>query len=102
MSIEVAPEVQLRAAERRLRSEDANFGHQVVMDLALDLERRIDVDARRRGRGDLQPPPLRDEPLRRLRLGQVTQTVRHSFRRVSSENSERSSARPYLHENGET
>ena len=37
--------MQLAAADRGLRCEDADLGHQVVMDLALDLERRFDIDA---------------------------------------------------------
>jgi hypothetical protein len=37
--------VQFASADRRLRREHANFCHEVVMDLALDLQRGLDVDA---------------------------------------------------------
>ena len=43
----------------------------------------------------------RDQSLRRCASASATQTARQSRRRVCSEKSERSSARPYLHENGE-
>jgi len=44
MSIEVAPRLQLAAADRRLLRIDANLGHQVMADLALDRERSGQID----------------------------------------------------------
>ena len=38
------PEVQLAPANLRLRGKDADFRHQVVVDLPFDLERGLDVD----------------------------------------------------------
>ncbi len=61
-------EVQLAASVRRLTREDANLGHQIVVDLAFDRKRRVDVDLAgvRAQIGDLG---LVDEPLRALRFG---------------------------------
>jgi hypothetical protein len=36
--------MQLAAADLRLRREDADLGHQIVMNLTLDRERSFDVD----------------------------------------------------------
>ena len=61
--------MELAATDRRLTGEDADFGHQVVADLLLDLERGVDVDVvlvraqvGQFGRGD--------EAAARLRLGE--------------------------------
>ena len=61
--------MQLAAAPLRLLREDADLGHEIVVDLALDLERRLDVDLAgvRAQVGDLASAI---EPLRGLRLGQ--------------------------------
>ena len=71
------------------------------MDLALDLERGVQVDVAGVGPeiGDLLGET---SPSAACASARATQTARHNFRRVSSENSERSSARPYLQENGDT
>src|SRR5579872_5887970 len=37
-------QMELAAADFGLRSEDANLGHQIVPDLALDRESAVDVD----------------------------------------------------------
>ncbi len=36
--------MDLAAADRRLRRVDANLGHEVVADLALDRQRRFEID----------------------------------------------------------
>ncbi len=51
-------EMQLSAAALCLLGEDANLGHQIVMNRALDLERGLDVDV-----GGMRAQDLRVRPL---------------------------------------
>ena len=93
-------EVELAAADRRLRGEDANLGHQIVVDLALDRQRRLDIDLAG-VRAQVVELGLATSPCAACASASATHTARQSRRRVASEKSARSSARPYLHENGE-
>ena len=63
-------QVQLSAPDWRLCGKDPNLGHQVVMDLAFDGQRRLDIDA---VDVSLQIGQLlgRNEALGRLRLRQA-------------------------------
>ncbi len=94
-------EMDLAAADLRLRSEDADLGHQIVADLALDLERSLDVHRRSACARRSASSSAETRPLRICDSASATQTARHSRRRPRSENSSRNSARPYLHENGD-
>ena len=62
-------EMNLAAADRRLRSEDANLGHEVVPDLAFDRMRGRDVDLARVG-GDVGEFGGTHEPATRLRTSE--------------------------------
>ncbi len=62
-------EMQLAAAERRLRGEDADLGHQIVPDLALDRQRRFDIDVVD-VRAQIVEFGLRDEAAAELRRGE--------------------------------
>jgi hypothetical protein len=62
-------EMDLAAADRRLRRKDANLGHEIVMDLAFHLERRVDVDATG-VRTQIVQFRRSDQPFRALRLRQ--------------------------------
>ena len=92
--------MQLAAAATCLLREDANLGHQIVMDLALDLERRFDVDLAG-VRAQIVDLGLLDQPLGGLRFGQRDPYGAPEPAALFSEKSERKLARPYLHENGE-
>ena len=61
--------MELAAAVLCLRREDADLGHQIVVDLALDRERRFDIDLAG-VRPQIVEFGLRDEALRGLGLGQ--------------------------------
>ncbi len=61
--------MELPATALRLPGEDADLGHQVVADLALDLERGVDVDLAR-VRAQVLQLGGGDEPAASLRLGE--------------------------------
>jgi hypothetical protein len=61
--------MQLPPADRRLRSEDADLRHEIVPDLPLDRERRIDIDVLDMG-AQIVEFGLRDEAAPQLGSGE--------------------------------
>ena len=61
--------MNLAAADRRLRGIDANLRHEIVPDLALDRQRRVEIDVFA-VRAQIVEFGLRDEAALHLRLGQ--------------------------------